>query len=120
MNARCIQLIAQERANWPPAGTTSLSTWTYDQETCHPGRDVASARRKSRSLTFTITVALLSAFNRRYSRDAGVFVNTGEERHLSVRGIYGRVAKDGVVSVGKVAKLGSRPGFRARGRVACR
>jgi MOSC domain-containing protein YiiM len=50
-----------------------------------------------------------AAFIRRYGRDAGVFVNTGEGRRLRLRGIYGRAVKDGVVRVGdKVVKLDSR------------
>ena len=61
-----------------------------------------------------------AAFTRRYGRDAGVFVNTGEGRRLCLRGIYGGVVKDGLVSVGdKVVKLGSRSEIRAREQAAC-
>lgn len=50
-----------------------------------------------------------AAFVRRYGRDAAVFVNSGEGKRLRLRGIYGRVVKDGLVSVGdRVVKLGSR------------
>ena len=50
-----------------------------------------------------------AAFVRRYGRDAAVFVNSGEGKRLRLRGIYGRVVKDGLVSVGdRVVKLGSQ------------
>jgi hypothetical protein len=107
MNARCIQLIAQERANWPAAGDNLFIDMDLS-----PGNMPPGTRLGIGSAVIEITDVPhngCSAFTRRYGRDAGVFVNTGEGRRLRLRGIYGRVVKDGVVTVGdKVVKLGSR------------
>ena len=46
------------------------------------------------------------SFIERYGRDACIFVNTGEGRRLRLRGIYGRVVRDGWVTVGdRVSKV---------------
>ena len=107
MNSRCIQLIAQERSNWPPAGDNLFIEMDLSQKNMPPG-----TRLRIGSAEIEITDVPhngCAAFIRRYGRDAAVFVNSGEGKRLRLRGIYGRVVKDGLVSVGdRVVKLGSR------------
>jgi len=104
MNARCIALIAQERANWPPAGDNLFLDMDLSPDNLPPG-----TRLRIGSAEIEITDMPhngCAGFIARYGRDATVFVNTGEGRRSRLRGIYGRVVRDGTVSVGdRVAKL---------------
>jgi MOSC domain-containing protein YiiM len=105
MNSRCIRLIAQERSNWPPAGDNLLIDMDLSPANTPPGTRLSIG-------TAVIEITGIphngcAAFIERYGRDACVFVNTGEGKRLRLRGIYGCVVKDGLVSVGdKVGKLG--------------
>jgi MOSC domain-containing protein YiiM len=104
MNARCIGLIAQERANWPPAGDNLFIDMDLTPANLPPGQRLAIG-----SAVIEITPVPHNGcdkFIARYGRDACVFVNTGEGKRLRLRGIYARVAQDGVVTVGdRVLKL---------------
>jgi MOSC domain-containing protein YiiM len=117
MNARCIALIAQERANWAPAGDNLFVDLDLTPANTPPGTQLAIG-------TVVIEITAVphngcESFIARYGRDACLFVNTGEGRRLRLRGIYGRVVQDGRVSVGDAvckhagvtpnAKLGPRP-----------
>ncbi len=104
MNARCIDLIAQERSNWAPAGDNLFIDMDLSPENLPPGTRVGLG---SAILEITDTPHNGCAqFIARYGRDACVFVNTGEGKRLRLRGIYGRVVRDGRVSVGdRVTKL---------------
>ena len=105
MNARCIQLIAQERSNWPPAGDNLFIDMDLSPENMPPGTRLGIS-------TAVIEITNIphngcASFITRYGRDACVFVNTGEGKRLRLRGIYGRVVKNGLVKVGdKVVKRG--------------
>ena len=104
MNARCIELIAQERSNWPPAG----DNFFIDMDLT-PGNMPPGTRLGIGSAIIEVTGIAhngCASFIERYGRDACVFVNTGEGERLRLRGIYARVVRDGRVSVGdKVKKL---------------
>ena len=103
-NARCIQLIAQERFNWPPAGDNLFIDMDLTPQNTPPG-----ARLGIGTAVIEITDTPhngCASFIERYGRDACVFVNTGEGKRLRLRGIYGRVVQNGRVSVGDpVTKL---------------
>ncbi|MFZ1425733.1 MAG: MOSC domain-containing protein [Geminicoccaceae bacterium] len=102
MNARCIALIAGERANWAPAGDNLFIDLDLSPANCPPGTRLAIG-----SAVIEITDAPHDGcrkFIARYGRDACVFVNTGEEKRLRLRGIYGRVVQDGRVSVGDAVR----------------
>ncbi|NJM31100.1 MAG: MOSC domain-containing protein [Rhizobiales bacterium] len=105
MNARCIALIAQERANWPPAGDNLFIDMDLTPENLPPGTRLGLG-----SAEIEITAVAhngCDGFIARYGRDACVFVNTGEGKRLRLRGIYARVIKDGRVSVGdRAVKIG--------------
>jgi hypothetical protein len=104
MNARCIGLIAQERANWPPAGDNLFIDMDLSPANLPPGQRLAVG-----SAVIEITAVPHNGcdkFISRYGRDACVFVNTGEGKRLRLRGIYARVVRDGRISVGdRVIKL---------------
>jgi len=104
MNARCIELIAQERSNWAPAGDNLFIDMDLSPANLPPGTRIGLG---SAILEITDTPHNGCAlFIGRYGRDACTFVNTGEGKRLRLRGIYGRVVQDGHVSVGdKVVKL---------------
>jgi MOSC domain-containing protein YiiM len=104
MNARCIGLIAQERANWPPAGDNLFIDMDLSPGNAPPGQRLGIG---------TAIVEVTDTphngcdkFVGRYGRDACVFVNTGEGKRLRLRGIYARVVRDGRIAVGdRVRKL---------------
>ncbi len=104
MNARCIALIAQDRANWAPAGDNLFIDMDLSPGNLPPGQQLAIG---SAVIEVTDTPHNgCASFIERYGRDACVFVNTGDGKRNRLRGIYARVVKDGRVSVGDgVAKV---------------
>jgi MOSC domain-containing protein YiiM len=98
MNARCIQLIAQERSNWPPAGDNLFIDMDLGPENLPAGTrlGIGSAVIEITDVPHTGC----ANFIERYGRDACVFVNTGEGKRLRLRGIYARVVEDGTIAVG--------------------
>ena len=98
MNARCIALIAQDRGNWAPAGDNLFIDMDLTPDNIPPGTQL------------NIGTALIEItdtphngcdnFIARYGRDACIFVNTREGKRLRLRGIYGRVIRDGRLAVG--------------------
>jgi MOSC domain-containing protein YiiM len=104
MNSRCIDLIAGDKDNWAPAGDNLFIDMDLTPDNLPPGTRIAMG---TAILEITDTPHKGCAkFIERYGRDACVFVNTGEGDRLKLRGIYGRVVQDGVISVGDaVTKL---------------
>ena len=99
MNARAIDLIAAgERANWLPAGDSFFVDLDLSVENLSAGRRLAIG-----SAVIEITAEPhngCAKFTQRYGRDATVFVNSKEFRHMRLRGVYARVVKDGRVAAG--------------------
>ena len=104
MNARCIDLIAQERERWALAGDNLLIDLDLRPETLPPGQ-----RLRIGSAIIEITDVPhngCAAFVERYGRAAVVFVNGPKGKALRLRGVYARVVQDGRVSVGdRVVKV---------------
>lgn len=102
MMSRCIRAIAGEPAFWPPAGDNLF----IDMDLT-PGNTPPGTRLGLGSVELLITEEPHNGcqnFIDRYGRDACLFVNTGKGKELRLRGIYGRVIKDGVVSVGDTVR----------------
>lgn len=105
MNARCIEAIAGEVENWGAAGDNLFLDMDTSPANMPPGTRLALG---SVELVITDTPHNgCQSFIDRYGRDACLFVNTGEGKALRLRGIYGRVTKDGTVRCGDtVRKIG--------------
>lgn len=98
MNSRCIELIAGDRSNWPPAGDNLFVDLDLRPTNLSPGQ-----RLQVGSAVIEITDTPhhgCQGFIDRYGRDATVFVNTGAGRENRLRGIYARVVVDGQITVG--------------------
>ncbi len=106
MNARCIELIAQKRDNWAPAGDNLFIDMDLTPDNTPPG-----TRLSIGTATIEITVVPhngCAKFISRYGYDACMFVNTGEGKRMRLRGIYARVVTNGTVTVDdKVSKINS-------------
>ena len=104
MNARCIDLIAGERSNWPPAGDNLFVDMDLRPANLPPGQRLQVG---SAVIEITDTPHMgCDKFIQRYGRDATVFVNTGVGRENRLRGIYARVVTDGQITVGdKLSKV---------------
>lgn len=98
MNSRCIDLIAGERSNWPPAGDNLFVDMDLRPDNLPPGQRL---RLGSAIIEITDTPHNgCDQFVERYGRDATVFVNTGKGREYRLRGIYARVVEAGQINVG--------------------
>lgn len=98
MNARCIDLIAQERPRWPLAGDNIFVDLDLRPENMPPGQ-----RLRIGSAVIEITAVAHTGcqkFVERYGQPAVVFVNGPKGRAMRLRGIYARVVQDGRITVG--------------------
>ena len=104
MNARCLALIAGERARWPLAGDNLIVDLDLSPENLPPGQ-----RLRIGGATIEITAVPhtgCKAFAERYGQSAVVFVNGPRGRALRLRGVYARVVADGRITVGdRVVKV---------------
>lgn len=102
MNARCIDLIAQGRDNWAPAGDNLFIDMDLTPDNMAPGQRLSIG---SAIIEITETPHKGCAkFVQRYGRDACAFVNVREGDQYKLRGIYGRVVQDGRLSVGDTVR----------------
>ena len=102
MNARCIALIAQDRGNWAPAGDNLFIDMDLTPDNVPPGTQLAIG---TAVIEITDTPHNgCESFIARYGRDACIFVNTREGKRLRLRGIYGRIVRDGRLAVGDSAR----------------
>jgi MOSC domain-containing protein YiiM len=104
MNARCIALVAGERARWPLAGDNLFIDLALTPENLAPGQRLQIG---SAMIEITAEPHLgCKKFAERYGQSAVVFVNGPKGRALRLRGIYARVVEDGRVAVGdRVVKV---------------
>ncbi len=104
MPSRSIEAIAGARDNWIASGDNLFIDMDLSRDNLPVGTRLAMG-----SVELIVTPERhngCQTFIDLYGRDACVFVNTGAGRTHSLRGIYGRVVRDGHVSVGdRVRKL---------------
>jgi len=104
MNARCIALVAHERARWPLAGDNLFIDMDLRPDNLPPGQ-----RLEIGTAVIEITPVPhngCASFVERYGKPAVVFVNAPKGKALRLRGIYARVVQDGRVTVGdRVVKV---------------
>ena len=98
MNARCIEQIAGERSNWPPAGDNLFVDIDLSYDNLPVGQRLAIGTAVM-EITDTRHKGC-DAFIERYGRDACVFVNVGDGDKHNLRGTYARVVEAGTINVG--------------------
>lgn len=104
MNRRFLDLIATSKANWAPAGNNFIVDMDLSAENLAVGQRLSLGAAEIEISPVPNTGCKF--FIERYGRDACVFVNRGIGRDRRLRGVYARVVKDGLVSVGdKLRKL---------------
>lgn len=104
MSSRFINLIASSRENWGLSGNNIFVDLDLTPENLPIGQKlkVGAAELVITAVPYTGC----AKFIERYGRDACVYVNRGLGRDMRLRGVYGRVVKDGYIKVGdKVTKL---------------
>ncbi len=109
MNARVIDLVAAgDRSRWALAGDNLFIDMDLSPENLPVGQ-----RLQLGTAEIEITAvphAGCDSFIERYGRDACVFVNVGPGKANRLRGVYGRVVKDGIVRVGdRMTKRNAEP-----------
>lgn len=98
MNARCIEVIAGEKENWPPAGDNLFLDIDLRPDNMPPGTRLAIGSAVLE--TTAVPHNGCASFVERFGKPAVVFVNGPKGRSMRLRGIYARVVQDGRVSVG--------------------
>jgi len=102
MNARVIELLAQDVEHWSLAGDQFYIDMNLSEENIPPGTRLAigSAVVEVSSIPHTGC----KKFAARYGTDATKFVNSPEGKQLHLRGINARIVQAGTVHVGDVVK----------------
>lgn len=102
MNARVIEVLAQQKERWPLAGDQLFIDLDLSTENLPPG-----SRLEIGSAVIEVTPQPHTGckkFHARYGSDAVKFVNSPEGRKHNLRGINAKVVKAGMVCLGDVAK----------------
>lgn len=102
MNARVIEVLAQQKERWPLAGDQLFIDLDLSTENLPPG-----LRLEIGSAVIEVTPQPHTGckkFHARYGSDAVKFVNSPEGRKHNLRGINAKVVKAGMVCLGDVAK----------------
>jgi MOSC domain-containing protein YiiM len=102
MNARTIELLAQEQERWPLAGDQLYIDMDLSDDHLPPGTRLAigSAILEVSAVPHTGC----NKFSARFGVDAVKFVNSPEGKRLHLRGINTKIVHGGVIQVGDVVK----------------
>jgi len=98
MNARTIELVAQDEKRWPLAGDQLYIDMDLSGDNLPPGTRLAIG-------TAVIEVSAVPhtgcrKFSARFGADATKFVNSTEGKRLHLRGINARIVQGGIIHVG--------------------
>lgn len=102
MNARVIDLLAQEKDRWPLAGDQLYLDLDLSEDNLPPGTQLALG-----SAVVQVTEPPHTGckkFAQRFGSEAVEFVNSAEGKQLHLRGINARVVRPGTIRVGDVVK----------------
>ncbi|RIK29250.1 MAG: MOSC domain-containing protein [Chloroflexi bacterium] len=102
MNARVIDLVAQERVRWPLAGDQLYIDLDLSADNLPPGTRLALG-----SAVIEVTPEPHTGcqkFVARFGQDAMKFVNSPNRKGLRLRGINAKVVQPGVIRVGDVVR----------------
>ena len=100
MNARCIELLAGEKQNWPLAGDQLYVDMNLGYENIPPGTQLALG-----DAIIEVTEPPhrgCKKFSARFGQEAMRFVNSEAGRELNLRGINAIVIKKGKITMGNV------------------
>ena len=102
MNARTIELLAQEEERWPLAGDQLYIDMELSDENIPPGTRLAigSAIIEVSAVPHTGC----KKFSARFGVEAMKFVNSLEGKQLHLRGINTKIVQPGVIQVGDVVR----------------
>jgi hypothetical protein len=104
MNSRVVALVSQDKGRWHLAGDQLYVDLDLSEANLPPGTRLAIG-----SAVIEVTEEPhtgCSKFVERFGLDAMKFVNSGERKHLNLRGINARVVRPGALRVGdRVSKL---------------
>jgi hypothetical protein len=102
MNARVIELLAQDEARWPLAGDQLYIDMDLSEDNIPPGTQLALGSAMIEVSAQPHTGC--KKFSSRFGMDAIKFVNSPEGKQLHLRGINTRVIQAGTIRVGDVLK----------------
>lgn len=104
IGSRFINLIGTSRDNWAPSGNNLFVDMDVSFENLP-----ANTRLAIGTVELEVSAVAHTGcqfFIDRYGRDACVFINRGKGRDLRLHGVYARVIRDGIVTLGdRLAKL---------------
>jgi hypothetical protein len=102
MNARTIELLAQEEKRWPLAGDQLYVDMDLSDDNLPPGTRLAigSAIIEVSAVPHTGC----KKFSARFGVEAMKFVNSPEGKRLHLRGINTKIVQPGVIRVGEIVK----------------
>jgi MOSC domain-containing protein YiiM len=98
MNARAIDLIAQQESRWSLAGDNLYVDLDLSDENLPCGQRLSIGSAIMEVVDRSHTGC--SKFASRFGKDAMKFVNSGEGTRLHLRGIYAKIIQAGTVKVG--------------------
>jgi hypothetical protein len=102
MNARVIELLAQDKERWALAGDQLYVDLDLSEANVPPGTRLAIGSAVIEVTTPPHTGC--KKFSARFGADAMKFVNSLEGKQLHLRGINAKVVRPGVIRVGDVVK----------------
>ena len=102
MNARVIELVAQDPDRWPLAGDNLYIDLDLNEDNLRCGQQLAVG---SAVLEVTDTPHNgCNKFAERFGTDSVKFLNSAEGKQLHLRGIYAKIVQAGTVQVGDMVK----------------